>query len=198
MADSMIHMLLVVAAIVCAARAVAAERILSSSIFLAVVSALTAVLLYTQGAYQVAAIELSVGAGLVTVLLVYAISVTGDDIQEAASIVPRTLAGVLAGVMVLGLLALSLPLLFKGGVIVAAPLSGALWGQRVLDVWIQMVLIFAGVLGMLGLLTEGKPEMLKSKSQVVRTPGTGILIASVAPLPGNGQGAAAVPEEVRR
>ncbi|MFA5028391.1 MAG: hypothetical protein WC713_11000 [Candidatus Methylomirabilota bacterium] len=187
MANLIVSMLLVVVAVICAARAIAAERILSSAIFLAAVSALTAVLLYMQGAYQVAAIELSVGAGLVTVLLVYAISVTGDEIQEAGSIVPRTLAGILAGVMVLGLVGLSLPLLVKGGVIVAAPLSGALWGQRVLDVWIQMVLIFAGVLGMLGLLTEGKPEMLQSRSRVVRAPSAGTLT-----------GSAAAREEVRR
>jgi uncharacterized MnhB-related membrane protein len=194
MADSMIYMLLVVAAIVCAARAMAAERILSSAIFLAAVSALTAVLLYLQGAYQVAVIELSVGAGLVTVLLVYAISITGDEVQEAPPIVPRTLAGILAGVMVVALLGLSLPLMHKTGVTVSAPLSGALWGQRVLDVWIQMVLIFAGVLGILGLLTEGKPEMLQTKAQA--------RIAGVAPrakagvVPGNGHGPSKVREEV--
>jgi len=191
MPDLVVTALLVVAAVVCAARAIAAPRILSSAIYLAVVSALTAVLLFTQGAHQVAAIELSVGAGLVTVLLVYAISVTGDEAQEGASIVPRTLAGILTGVMVLALLGLSLPLLLKGGVIVAAPLSGALWGQRVLDVWIQMVLIFAGVLGMLGLLTEGKPEMLQTRAQA------GSPAAKAAALPGNGDGPSKTREEVR-
>jgi hypothetical protein len=29
-----------------------------------------------------------------------------------------------------------------------------LWGTRVLDVWIQIVLIFSGVMGVLGLLSE--------------------------------------------
>jgi uncharacterized MnhB-related membrane protein len=191
MENLIVPVVLVVAAIVCAARAMAAERILSSAIFLAAVSALTAVLLYLQGAYQVAAIELSVGAGLVTVLLVYAISVTGDDIQEAAPIVPRTLAGLLAGVMVVALVGLSLPLMHKSGVSVAAPLSGALWGQRVLDVWIQIVLIFAGVLGMLGLLTEGKPEMLRLKA-LARTPGAPPLAAA----PGNGNDPSRAREEV--
>jgi len=37
----------------------------------------------------------------------------------------------------------------------------ALWQQRVLDVWIQMVLIFAGVLGILGLLAEGKLSRMR-------------------------------------
>jgi uncharacterized MnhB-related membrane protein len=196
MPDLVVSALLVVAAVVCAARAIAAERILSSAIYLAAVSALTAVLLFMQGAHQVAAIELSVGAGLVTVLLVYAISVTGDEVQEGSSVVPRTLAGILTGVMVVALLGLSLPLLLKGGVIVAAPLSGALWGQRVLDVWIQMVLIFAGVLGMLGLLTEGKPEMLHTKAQAGRLAETPPVAAVAAAAPGNGHGSSKVREEV--
>jgi hypothetical protein len=42
------------------------------------------------------------------------------------------------------------------------PLIRALWEQRVLDVWIQMVLIFAGVLGILGLLAEGKSARTKA------------------------------------
>ena len=197
MADPMIYLLLVVAAIVCAARAIVADRILSSAIFLAAVSALTAVLLYMQGAYQVAAIELSVGAGLVTVLLVYAISVVGDDSLALRPIVSRTLAGILTGLMVMLLLGLSLPLMAKGAVVIAAPLSGSLWGQRVLDVWIQMVLIFAGVLGVLGLLTEGKPDVLQSKTPA------GLFAASAiqatgpgAAVPTNGQGAKKAREEV--
>jgi hypothetical protein len=35
-------------------------------------------------------------------------------------------------------------------------LGEALWGARVLDVWIQIILIFAGVLGVLGLLAEAR------------------------------------------
>ena len=33
----------------------------------------------------------------------------------------------------------------------------ALWQNRVLDVWIQIVLIFSGVMGVLGLLSEKVP-----------------------------------------
>ena len=49
-------------------------------------------LLYLLGAYQVAVIELSVGAGLVTVLLIYAISVVGDDAFDPGPVIPRPVA----------------------------------------------------------------------------------------------------------
>jgi hypothetical protein len=35
-----------------------------------------------------------------------------------------------------------------------ADFAVVLWQQRALDVWVQMVLMFAGVLGVLGLLAE--------------------------------------------
>jgi hypothetical protein len=36
----------------------------------------------------------------------------------------------------------------------ATALVNTLWQNRVLDVWIQIVLIFSGVMGVLGLLSE--------------------------------------------
>jgi len=36
----------------------------------------------------------------------------------------------------------------------SSKLADALWQNRVLDVWIQIVLIFSGVMGVLGLLSE--------------------------------------------
>jgi len=123
----MIYILLVVAAIVCAARAMAVERILSSAIFLAAVSALTAVLLYMQGAYQVAVIELSVGAAWSPCCSsMPSASRRGDP--GSPPIVPRTLAafsrgdGRRAGGSVASAHA-------QSGVTVSAPLSGALWGS---------------------------------------------------------------------
>jgi uncharacterized MnhB-related membrane protein len=161
---------LLLVAIVCAYRAMTVPRILTSTIYLASVSAMAAVILYTLGAYQVAVIELSVGAGLVTVLLVYAISVLGDEAIDLGAVVPKPIAVGLTGLCIVLLgwmgLALARP---KGGAFV--PLLTALWGQRVLDVWIQMVLIFAGVLGILGLLAESKAAK-----------------AHGAPHGGNGQG----------
>jgi len=73
------YVLLLMGAIFCAYRAIVSKRILSSTIYLACISALISVVLFMLGATQVAVMELSVGAGLVTVLLVYALSVVGED-----------------------------------------------------------------------------------------------------------------------
>jgi uncharacterized MnhB-related membrane protein len=177
MGDSAIYSILVVGALICAYRAMTSPRILSSTIYLACVSASVAVMLYLLGAYQVAVIELSVGAGLVTVLLVYAISVVGDDASDPGPVIPRPVAvglALLTAVM-LGYMAYSLPSKAMTGRV--PPLIRALWEQRVLDVWIQMVLIFAGVLGILGLLAEGKTARAKAHG----TAGNGHRTVKVVP-----------------
>ena len=162
MGDAAIYLILVVGAVICAYRAMTEARILSSTIYLAFVSAAVAMMLYLLGAYQVAVIELSVGAGLVTVLLVYAISVVGDDASDPGPVIPRPVAVglTLITAVMLGYMAYSLPTKALTGRF--PPLVNALWEQRVLDVWIQMVLIFAGVLGILGLLSEGKLAQMKA------------------------------------
>ncbi len=156
MAEGGFLLVIVLAAVVCAYRAMTSPRILTSTIYLAFVSAATALLLYSFGAAQVAVIELSVGAGLVTVLLVYAISVVGDDATDPGPVIPRPVAVALTllTVTMLGWMAFAMP--SRPGLASVPPLARALWQQRVLDVWIQMVLIFAGVLGILGLLAESR------------------------------------------
>lgn len=162
MGDAAIYLILVVGAVICAYRAMTESRILSSTIYLACVSAAVAMMLYLLGAYQVAVIELSVGAGLVTVLLVYAISVVGGDASDPGPVIPRPVAVglTLLTVVMLAYMAYALPTKPLTGRV--APLVRALWEQRVLDVWVQMVLIFAGVLGILGLLAEGKLSHAKT------------------------------------
>ena len=184
------YVLLVVGAVVCAYRAMTDNRILSSTIYLACVSASVAMLLYLLGAYQVAVIELSVGAGLVTVLLVYAISVVGDDASDPGPVIPRPVAvglTVLAVVMLASMAYSSLSTRPLPGAF--PPLVRALWAQRVLDVWIQMVLIFAGVLGILGLLAEGRLAHAKSP----RHAGNGHETVTVVPVT-----ACAVAESIAR
>ena len=89
-------------------------------------------------------------------LLVYAISVVGDDASDLGSVIPKPIAVALTvlAVVLLGWMGFSLT--GKNVLGAVPPLVKSLWEQRVLDVWIQMVLIFAGVLGILGLLAEGK------------------------------------------
>jgi hypothetical protein len=48
-----------------------------------------------------------------------------------------------------------------------ADFATVMWQQRAMDVWLQIALIFAGVLGMLGLLTE---ELVPVKKPVQSQP----------------------------
>lgn len=183
------YVILSLGAVFCAYRAVRSPRLLTSSLFLAVVSALVSVVLFMLGATEVAVIELSVGAGLVTVLLVYALSMVGEDIQDPPSIIPKPLAFVLVAAAA-GLIGwMTLPLMPLPQATRDLLLVDVLWKQRALDVWIQVALIFSGVMGILGLLTESKtihpdeiePEMLESVSAVIAHQEAGLHKAETAP-----------------
>lgn len=155
--ESLIYGLFLLGAIFFAYRAIVSKKILSATIYLACISALVSAVIYMLGAAQVAVMELSVGAGLVTVLLVYAVSVVGDDALDPPSVVPKPLAFVLVGLVaiLLGWMAFpAIPAYFERG---SMTLAISLWESRVLDVWIQIVLIFSGVMGVLGLLSEKTP-----------------------------------------
>ena len=152
--DSFFYGFLGLCVLVCSYRAMVSQRLLSSILYLACVSAAVSVLLYLMGAQQVAVIELSVGAGLVTVLLVYALSVVGEDAADLLSVIPKPLAFILVGLSAGLLLLMIFPLGEPSVEVASFSLTVVLWQQRVLDVWIQIVLIFSGVLGVLGLLSE--------------------------------------------
>lgn len=155
--ESIQYAVFLVAAVFCAYRAIMAKRILSATIYLACISALISAVLYLLGAAQVAVMELSVGAGLVTVLLVYAVSVVGDDALDPASVISKPLAFTLVGLVAVFLGWMVFPAVqqtIDGG---SVNLVNVLWQNRVLDVWIQIVLIFSGVMGVLGLLSEQFP-----------------------------------------
>ncbi len=153
-----VTLITVAATLVCALQAIRARRLLVSAMWLAGASAATALLMYVLGAAEVAVIELSVGAGLVTVLFVFAINIAGDEPIAARSRVPRPLAWLvtLGSLVLLGWLTLP-------NVGITLPVPGAeqfpiaLWQHRSVDVLLQVALIFAGVLGVVGLLTE-EPE----------------------------------------
>ena len=152
--ENYFYLILGLGAIFCAYRAMLARRLLSAILYLACVSAEVSVILYLLGAQQVAVIELSVGAGLVTVLLVYALSVVGDDAQDLISVVPKPLALILVALCAALVGFMVYPLVEPPLNVTSFSLTIVLWQQRVLDVWIQIALIFSGVLGVLGLLSE--------------------------------------------
>lgn len=149
---------LLAGSVLCAIQAIRATRLLAAAIWLAGVSALVSIVLYVLGAQQVAVIELSVGAGLVTVLFVFAISIAGEEAMAVRAIVPRPVGLVLvvAAVGLLAYMALGAQGPAVQGAVIEGSFSQMLWEQRGLDVLVQIVLIFAGAIGVLGLIGEGQ------------------------------------------
>lgn len=163
----MLFVLTTIGILLCAVMAIRAQRLLTSALWLAGTSALLALLIFMLGAAEIAVIELSVGAGLVTVLFVFAINIAGEDTRPVRSLIPRPLA--LALICVAGFLAAWLflpaikPALPESGV---SPFAFIVWRDRSVDVLLQAALIFTGVLGLLGLLAEGsQPTGTQSRPQ---------------------------------
>jgi uncharacterized MnhB-related membrane protein len=162
----MMYILIVAGIFVCAVQAIRVKRLLISAIWLAGTSALVALMMYLLGAPEVAVIELSVGAGLVTVLFVFAINIAGEEVVDTKSLLSKPLVISLVGIaalmaifMVLPSLNISLP------IPESLKFATVLWEYRSLDVLLQIILIFAGVLGMLGLLSEARGHQNAKKEQ---------------------------------
>ena len=169
----LIDLLLVLTAVLCSLQAIRAKSPLVGALWLACVSLSVSIALYRLGAAETAVIELSVGAGLVTVLFVFAIAIVGKEAMIARSSVPRLLVWLLfTGIIVL-LGWLVAPIQSTHTAIVERPFAVALWQERGLDVLVQIGIIFAGVLGILGLLNE--PESEQTSQSVNERTSTAIL-----------------------
>ncbi len=150
----LLNLLLLIAAVLCALQAIRARQMLPAALWLTCNSALIAGMLYLLGAHEVAVIELSVGAGLVTVLFVFGIAIAGEEIQEKGSLVPWALAGGLA-LAAVGLVGwFILPTQGANTAVAEPSFAVMVWENRGLDMLVQIGLIFAGVLGILGILAE--------------------------------------------
>jgi uncharacterized MnhB-related membrane protein len=161
---------LVFGAVTCAILAIRAGRLIVSSLWLAALSALLAVFFYLMGAARIAVIELSVGAGLVTVLLVFAIGIAGDEAAGQRPLVPRPVSWGLGLLLLLLLGWFILPLVAAPAPASEPSLASLLWEGRTLDVWVQVVLIFTGVLGILGLLTETVAVEVSERKKETQVP----------------------------
>jgi uncharacterized MnhB-related membrane protein len=150
----------------CAVMALIARRLLISAVWLALTSALVALLLYMLGGPHIAVIELSVGAGLVTVLFVFAINISGEEVIDAESVLPKPYAwgsiGIAAG-LALFLILKTLGIVSFAGEITKTSIIN--WDSRYLDIILQVVLIFAGVLGVIGILAPGKNASSKEDQE---------------------------------
>jgi uncharacterized MnhB-related membrane protein len=150
---------LIVLSLICALQAIRSKRLLVSALWLAGLSALLSILFYSLGAEQVAVIELSVGAGLVTVLFVFAINVAGDQELNIHEIIPLPIAVALVVISSLLLILLIIPMEPPVRTSRVQPFVETLWEQRGLDMLVQIILIFSGVLGLLGILAEAKAPL---------------------------------------
>ncbi len=126
-----------------------------------------------MGAQTIAVVELSVGAGLVTILFVFAISVAGDESMDVHTVIPKPLAIglVLVTGVALAWLTLMQPAASATPIVATATgqLSNTLWQERGLDILLKIVLIFGGVMGVLGLLADAKSSNSKSKAQALKS-----------------------------
>jgi NADH:ubiquinone oxidoreductase subunit 6 (subunit J) len=167
---SVLFMALTAAMLFCAFMAFRAKQLIVSALWLAGCSAILSILMYLLGAYWVAVIELSVGAGLVTVLFVFAISIAGDETIEIKSIIPRPIALIIALVSIVLLGFMTISSLTTLPATTEPSFSEVLWQQRGLDMLVQSGLLFAAVIGMLGLLGEAKVSVKEKKTVPVKEP----------------------------
>jgi uncharacterized MnhB-related membrane protein len=162
------YIVLILGACVCAIFAVRSKP-LHAALWLAGLSAIIAVLFYVLGAWEIAVIELSVGAGLITVLLTFAISMAEDE-TLTPPLIPRPLAWFLV-ILSCGMLAyLILPDISLSASPAVSDPSFAIqvWENRVFDLFVQLIVVLAGVMGVLSLLGESRqtgdvPEQSGSK-----------------------------------
>jgi NADH-quinone oxidoreductase subunit J len=127
------------------------------AISLAAVSVLLALVLFQFGANIAGVFELSVCAGLITVLFVATVSLTKDSDQKSETRLPVYFVPlfllIFVGLDVFIIQWLARTVLAPGAPSVAPALSfqDVFWGQRSADILGQVSLILAGVFGILSL-----------------------------------------------
>lgn len=181
----MITNLLIIAAGFCALGALRSRSGLLAAGWLAGASALTAATLASLGGVQVAVLELSVGAGLVTILLVYAISLAGGDPEGRSVLSGWLVAGLvmLLGAFILLIIASSAPA--QAGVVPAdqPTFATAIWQTRQLDTLLQVVVLFTSGLSLIGFLATAAQPASQPETKVSKPQPAPSASAPVTPLP---------------
>ena len=149
-----LYLVLVACAIICGVQVVRARRLITAVLWLAAISILVSVMLYAMSAPLVSVIELSVGAGLVTVIFVFAIGLAGELTRDLPSLIPRPLA-LAVTILAVGWIGW---LVWPSGQVApaeeAVSIQSVLWEMRAADIWVEIALILAGVLGILNLVAD--------------------------------------------
>ena len=162
--------LLLVLLVVFALYTVMTPRLLMAAIGLAVTSVILAIIMYAMGAVWAAVLELSVCAGLITVVFVSAISLTGPAIKEEEKMWARMkfkrfaplplILLVAAGLFAVWVRTEGTPIVITTAAIPAiAEVREVLWTTRQADLLGQILLMLTGVFGVVilfkGLGTTG-------------------------------------------
>ena len=145
------------ASVVSALVAILARWVVHAGLWLAATSAALATALYVIGAPYLAVIELSVGAGLVAVLIVFTVADDVDDGLRGRPVVRPLVAGALAMVTVV---LLGFFLAIEPPSIVGTPANAAssqafaevFWQARGLDAVAQVALLFVAALAVVMLV----------------------------------------------
>ena len=153
-----VQILLLIGLVVFSVAAVLLKDLIKAAICLAAASLVLGILFFRMGAPYAGAFEISVVAGLITVLfmLTIALTKTGGDVAESKL---ATVAFPLFFVLFLAVdFIVTKNLVKKIVALPAAPEAGAfgevLWKQRTLDLVGQVCIIFAGVLAVLALFRK--------------------------------------------
>ncbi len=156
-----IHLVLTVLLIVCAFYTVLAKSLLKMAMGLAATSAALTIILYTMNSPLAAVFELSICAGLITVVFISVISLTEPGSpKEQEQGEPQHYARYLPMVALALLIAWVLNTSFADG---SFPVSHglpqidfrkALWGLRRTDILGLLAMMFAGIYGVIVLFKE--------------------------------------------
>ncbi len=141
------------------------RQLLKASIALAVTSAILSIAMFILGTWMAAVIELSVCAGLITVIFISTISLSKpltdqEDVVEAHSRMKRFFFLPFVLIIVFGIIYF----LWTKGMIYfnfasladtsVQSLRETIWGKRQLDILGQIIIILAGVFGVVVLFKE--------------------------------------------
>ncbi|HNY19034.1 MAG TPA: hypothetical protein PLQ28_00700 [Flexilinea sp.] len=159
----LVYFLVVAALIYSAHKATRVKGLLNAALWLAGTSCLTSILVYILGSPGLAVIELSVGAGLVTVLFVFAISIIGDEKITSDVFVPHWLAISISvvsfGMLAYFLIAQHMP---SAQSVTTSPIfSDLFWEGRKIDIYLQGALFISGILGILLLIAPAVSKRIK-------------------------------------